>query len=286
MTIDPNAKLSIWEQLFTPIMNHFFPVTRNRIRKNTHPGINHDMLSLMRVRDQARRRAWKTKSADDFSAYKRLRNRVTSNLRKAKLEYFQRQLDGCKGETKSFWKLIKNVLPSNNKSTKIEILVVDGVDIKDSKGICDLLNSYFTSIAKDLDLLSARNTTPALPDSNPQYEIVSTSTLQSPSPNSVLHFSPTTDDKIFRMLANLKPNKAIGRNNIPAKILKIAAGHISQSLSCIINSSLAWRLGYSRIDGKLQKYHALQREVTETITDPFPFCPVCPRYANLLLTTN
>ena len=24
----------------------------------------------------------------------------------------------------------------------------------------------------------------------------------------------------------------------------------------------------------------------ETITDPFPFCPVCPRYANRVLTTN
>ena len=54
----------------------------------------------MRVRDQAPRRAWKTKSEDDFSAYKRLRNRVTSSLRKAKLDYFQRELDGCKGDPK------------------------------------------------------------------------------------------------------------------------------------------------------------------------------------------
>ena len=74
----------------------------------------------MRVRDQARRRAWKTKSEDDFSAYKRLRNRVTSSLRKAKLDYFQRELDGCKGDLKSFWKLMKNVLPLNNQSTKVE----------------------------------------------------------------------------------------------------------------------------------------------------------------------
>ena len=87
---DLNVKLSIWEPLFTPIMNNFFPVRRKRIRKNTQPRINRDILSLMRVRDQARRWAWKTKSEDDFSAYKRLRNRVTSSLRKAKLEYFQK----------------------------------------------------------------------------------------------------------------------------------------------------------------------------------------------------
>ena len=182
---DTNVKLSIWEQLFTPIMNHFFPVRRKRIRKNTHPWINRDILSLMRVRDQARRRAWKTKSEVDFSAYKRLRNRVTSSLRKAKLDYFQRELDGSKGDPKSFWKLMKNVLPPNNQSTKVEKLVVDGVDITDSKGICDSLNSYFTSIAKDL--LSTRNSTSALLASNPQYETISTPTLQSPTSNSVLH---------------------------------------------------------------------------------------------------
>ena len=235
---DPNVKLSIWEQLFTPIMNHFFPVRRKRIRKNTHPWINRDILSLMRVRDQARRRAWKTKSEDDFSAYKRLRDRVTSSLRKAKLDYFQRELDGCKCDPKSFWKLMKNVLPPNNQSMKVEKLVVDGVDITDSKGICDSLNSYFTSIAKDL--LSPKNRTSALLASNPQYETISTPTLQSPTSNSVLHFRPTTDEEIFRMLANLKPNKATGHDNIPAKVLKIAAGHISQSLSCVISSFGDW----------------------------------------------
>ena len=140
----------------------------------------------MRVKDQARRRAWKTKSEDDFSAYKRLRNRVTSGLRKAKLDYFQRELDGCKGDPKLFWKLMKNVLPPNNQSTKVEKLVVDGVDITGSKGICDSLNSYFTSIAKDL--LSTKNSTSALLASNPQYETISTPILQSPTSNPVLHF--------------------------------------------------------------------------------------------------
>ena len=161
---------------------------------------------------------------------------MTSSLRKAKLDYFQRELDGCKGDPKSFWKLMKNVLPPNNQSTKVGKLVVDGVDITDSKGICDSLNSYFTSIAKDL--LSTRNSKSALLASNPQYETISTPTLQSPTSNSVLHFRPTTDEEIFRMLANLKPNKATGHDNIPAKVLKIAAGLISQSLSCVINSSL------------------------------------------------
>ena len=37
---------------------------------------------------------------------------------------------------------MKNVLPSNTQSTKVEELIGDGVDIMDSKGICDSLKWY------------------------------------------------------------------------------------------------------------------------------------------------
>ena len=174
----------MWEKLFTPIMDDFFPVKRKRIRKNTHPWVNSDILSLMRNRDRARKKALKSKSVDDFGVYKRLRNCVTSSMRKAKTDYFQRQLDDCTGDPKAFWKLMKKVLPSKNKSTKIDKLVVDGVDITNPKGISDSLNSYFTSIATDL--LSARtsSSTFSTPDSNPHYESLSqfSSSLERSSP--------------------------------------------------------------------------------------------------------
>ena len=82
----------------------------------------------MRNRDQARKKALKTKSIEDFNIYKRLRNCVTSRLRKAKLD--DCKLDDCHGDPKAFWKLMKKVLPSRkNRTTNIDKLVVDGVDI-------------------------------------------------------------------------------------------------------------------------------------------------------------
>ena len=94
---DPNPNF-----LFGSNINDFFPMRRKLIRRNTQPWIIRDILSLMRVRDEARRGAWKNKPSNDFNTFKRLRNRVTINLRKVKLVYFQRQLDGCKGVPKSF----------------------------------------------------------------------------------------------------------------------------------------------------------------------------------------
>ncbi len=110
---DPNDKLSIWEKLFTPVVDIYFPMRRKRIRKNSHPWIDSSVLVLMRNRDQARRKALKTKSVEDFNMYKRLRNCVTSRLRKAKSDFFQRKLDECHGDPKAF-------LETNEKSTSIE----------------------------------------------------------------------------------------------------------------------------------------------------------------------
>ncbi len=134
---------------------------------------------------------------------------------------------------------MKKVLPSKNRTTKIDKLVVDGVDIVDPKDICDTLNLHFTSVATNL--LSARSPTTTSSTSNldshhdPPSQFPSS--LESSSPTK-FHFRPTTDVEISNMLANLNPNKATGNDNIPAKILKISSNCISQSLSCIVNSSL------------------------------------------------
>lgn len=133
---------------------------------------------------------------------------------------------------------MKTVLPSKSKSTKIDKLFVDGVEITDPKGISDSLNSYFTSIATDL--LSVRESSSTSSRyCNSQHELLSWS---QPFPASDkfsptrFHFRPTTDDEIYS-LSNLKSNKATGNDNIPAIILKISASCISQSLSHIINST-------------------------------------------------
>ena len=204
-------------------------------------------------RDQARKKALKTKSVEDFNIYKRLQKYVTSRLGKAKSDFFQRKLDDCHGDPKAFWKLIKKVLPSKNRTTKIDKLVVDGVDIVDPKDISDSLDLHFTSVATNL--LSARShTTTSHHDPPSQFP----SSLESSSPTK-FHFRPTTDVEISNMLANLNPNKATGNDNIPAKILKISSNCIYQSLSCIVNNSL--RLEFFQIDGKLPKFHLFSREI-------------------------
>ena len=114
---------------------------------------------------------------------------------------------------------MEKVLPSKNRTTKIDKLVVDGVDIVDPNDICDTLKLHFTSVATNL--LSSRSPTTTSSTSNldshhdPPSQFPSS--LESSSPTK-FHFRPTTDVEISNMLANLNPNKATGNDNIPAKI--------------------------------------------------------------------
>ncbi|CAB3989443.1 Hypothetical predicted protein [Paramuricea clavata] len=135
---------------------------------------------------------------------------------------------------------MKKVLSSKNRTTKIDKLVVEGVDIVYPKDISDSLNLHFISVATNL--LSARSPTTMSSTSNPDSHHVPPSqfpsSLESSLPNK-FHFRPTTDVEISNMLANLNPNKATGNDNIPAKILKISSNCISQSLSCIVNTPIS-----------------------------------------------
>ena len=104
---------------------------RKRIRKNSYPWIDSSILVLMRNRDQARKKAFKSKSDEDFNIYKRLRNCVTSRLRNAKSDIFKRKLDDCRHDSKTFWKLMKKIIPSKNRTARIDKLVVDAEAAED-----------------------------------------------------------------------------------------------------------------------------------------------------------
>jgi hypothetical protein len=89
------------------------------------------------------------------------------------------------------------------------------------------------------------------------------------------------------MLANLNPNKTTGNDNIPAKILKISSNCISQSLSCIVNSSLETGVFPNR--WKIAKMSSILKgniATIEIITDRYQFYPAYPRYVNRACVNN
>ena len=117
---DINDCYYAWYTLFMEIANEHAPIRTKKCKKRQVPWMNLEIKELMRQRDLIRRTASKQKKEIYFKLYKCLRNHLTSELRKAKREYFYYLLPDKSPTPQTFWNNVKQLLPSNcQKNTSI-----------------------------------------------------------------------------------------------------------------------------------------------------------------------
>jgi len=117
------------------------------------------------------------------------------------------------------WKAIKETLPSNR--CEINAIFSDGKLQTDPTSIAETLNNHFSSIGKKL----AKAFSGALPD-------------QCFACSSNFSLQPVTISFVEEQLSQLQINKAIGLDNISARLLRDSASVLARSLQYIINLSL------------------------------------------------
>ena len=117
--------------------------------------------------------------------------------------------------SKHFWKFIKG---GRQDSTGIAALGSNGQLESDPKIKAEILNNFFKSVFTKED----EENMPILPPSKypnmPDLNI--------------------TETGVIKLLSNLNPNKASGPEEIPGRLLKLAAAQIAPSLTFIFNQSL------------------------------------------------
>ena len=125
------------------------------------------------------------------------------------------------------WKGIRNIIQIKDKKDPFPSCILEnGSSITDPTIIANKFNSYFTSIANDI-----------------QSKIHSSHTnfvkyLKEPN---IYNFfiSPTSQFEVFNIISNLKSSKASGPNSIPTVILKQFNNEISYVLSNLFNLSFS-----------------------------------------------
>ncbi|CAB4022776.1 RNA-directed DNA polymerase from mobile element jockey-like, partial [Paramuricea clavata] len=161
--------------------------------------------------------------------FRAIRNKVNSELKKAKKNYFCNKIEDCARakDPKQSWKLINNLLGKNNKSNNISQLKVEDVIISDDIKIAESFNDFFVNIGAKLANEIEINSTDF------------TSFQSVPSrPDIQFKFSEISTHEVCLQLRNLKTSKSTGIDTIPARALKIAAEIISPSLTWIFNLSI------------------------------------------------
>ena len=173
----------------------------------------------------------KEKDRSIWPEYKRLRNRVTSELRRAVEGHYRSLIDENSNNPKEMWKTINKVLNKNQSSTTPRSVMYEGQLVEKQKEIAEAFNNHFTTIGPKL----AEKIETKESDDPLKYVID-----EGPSTAPRFEFHPVDPSTIEKEIKKLKCSKSAGYDKVSVKLVRDAAGILCRPLAAIFNSHLKW----------------------------------------------
>ena len=218
---DMDDILWAWNQLFRGVCDSHAPLKEIKVRSVSSPWINNTIRLKMNRRFKLFKRAVETKDQNTWADYKRLRNEITSDLRKAKAEYF---IDQLKKTTSAYWNVLSKA-PNPKVRKKIGPLKRDdnSLAVKDMEK-ASLMNRFFSAIAEKLNAGQLQAPHPLTSPCSKPVPCISDINLSS--------------FDIDRKITLLKNNKAAGPDGISPKLLKLAGTAVVGPLTSLLMQSI------------------------------------------------
>ena len=216
-----------FENVIHKVIDKHAPLRKKRIKKKESPWINDQIINLIRGRDIQKSFAKKSCLPDDWQKYRSIRNKVTSEIRRAKREYITSSIINCNGKSGDVWKSLKFVLPNKCETERIMQVEIENKEINDKEEIAECFNTHFTNVGKTIQENIESNT-----------QVQNDDCLQNTDNQNNLHFKSVDETDVLNHLNNLATDKACGLDNLPAVFLKSIAEHISKPLTHIYNLSI------------------------------------------------
>ena len=206
-----------------------FKYSRRKNEKHNKPWITNGVANSIRKKNNLYKKLCRAKDPERkeelHQPYKAYKNHATNLFRRSEESYFKNLSEENKKNTYKIWQEIK-VLININTQTNYEPICLQIKDsvVTDSKVIANEFNSFFNSIASNID-----------------FKIVQTKTnfqdtLKNPNEKS-LFIHPTTKEQIQDNINLLNNYKTTGPNSIPTQILKQFKKPLSEPLNNLINLS-------------------------------------------------
>ena len=241
------------------------PLKTKRIRNKRSPWITIKLLREIYKRDFLKKKATSTNDPLIWKEFKGARNKVNNSIKKAKRKYFSEKLDASKCNPRKTWRLINELQSRQCKPTKVSQIKLGQQVLTSSEDISQAFNNHFTSIGQTL----AREI-PTV-DIDPLYYV-------KPS-DRVFSFERINVQEVVTLVKGIDGGKATGLDNIPCKLLKIAADVVSPSLTCIFNQSLL--TGIYPSDWKLAKVTTIFKNGSKSDLNNYRPISVIPAVAKI-----
>ena len=102
---DPNDMWREWKIKFLNVVDTHAPLRTKRVRSKRSPWITSELKKRMPKRDIMKLKAIRSKNPQDCDEFKRLRNKVNSDIRIAKESYYKQSFTENKNDSRRTWQL-------------------------------------------------------------------------------------------------------------------------------------------------------------------------------------
>ena len=142
--MDIDSRWDYWKSLFKQTVDTHIPMRKARVRAKTLPWIGSDVRALMRARNYYCTKAKKSNNVDDWNLYRKLRNRITREVKRAEIQYFEKLSEQSSGNPRKMWKELNRVLGRGSRQ-KIEALTTPSGRVTELQTIVEELSNHFSS---------------------------------------------------------------------------------------------------------------------------------------------
>lgn len=200
------------------LYNVAFPCVQiKKCKRARKPWIDATLLKRIRERDRLFALFVKTKNLDHLLQFKRIRNRLNYDIKKARCTYYEHRFASIINDPKKIWITVNDLMSRNRNTGSLE-LEVDGTLCKGTV-LADKFNEHFLVSG----VATITNAT-ADPESYIKLSIKNS-----------IYLSPTSESEIYIIIKQLRNSKACGEDEIKVQHIKAVAQLICQPLSHICN---------------------------------------------------
>ncbi len=199
-------------------------MVNTKLRRPHAPCLTDEIPQLMNERN-AKQRSLKQDRLNSSlqQEYKVLKKQVKTMMSAARKEYYNRELNSTKGNTAAVWRLIREIVPSINKTS-------NGCNTENNK--IEEFNHFFANVGREAFEDSPQNITPEIEEnlSPLHHELASNQNTFRPH--------PVDTNTVILTIKQLKESNSCGSGNISLKFIKDALPVIIPYITCIINTSI------------------------------------------------
>lgn len=219
---DPDISYNLFLSKLISLYDNVFPLrTLKKHKKSRKPWVTPTLYKRIKYRDSIYDKFIKLRDKDIIVKFKKVRNKLNSDLKKARREYYINKFMSILGDPKKIWSTVGTLIsrPSDPPPTELKI---DGKSYG-GKQLSDLFNTHFlTSGACSSSPTNAANVISYI-----RNNVTST-----------IFFSPTDEEEISTLIACLKNSTAPGEDGLKAEPIKFISSLILTPLTHICNTSL------------------------------------------------